>query len=213
MMKVVAALVIVLVYSPKVSAMTGNSVRGSSRAPGLEKAEENYETAKQLYYEALQLLDEAEQAEEEAQEEDLLQIEAGIKDLQNEIDAADSTDGSDATDGDETFFPSVCGRGSVHVKEMCAEKRPICKYKKINDSSDKRGFRLSPDLEPGQPACIRRCDARYGLGPEYCPEDEDCITDFGSCTDCDILTESSKCQPFKTDDASWLPGYSQYIFI
>ena len=190
-MRIIAALLIILFYSPTGSAKTGNRVRGSSRAPGLEKAEDNYKTAKQLYYEALQLLDEAEQAEEEAQEGELAQIEAEIEELEKEID-------------DSSFSPSVCGRGSVHVKEMCAEKRPICQYKKISDPTDKRGFRLSPDLEPGQPACIRRCDARYGLGPEYCPEDEDCITDFGSCTDCDILTESvsGNCQTFKNDDIS-----------
>jgi hypothetical protein len=40
------------------------------------------------------------------------------------------------------------------------------------------------------------------LGPEYCPEDEDCVTGMDSCTDCDILTESGKCQPFKNDGLS-----------
>jgi hypothetical protein len=90
-MRIIAALLIILFYSPTGSAKTGNRVRGSSRAPGLEKAEDNYKTAKQLYYEALQLLDEAEKAEEEAQEGELAQIEAEIEGLGNEIDATISS--------------------------------------------------------------------------------------------------------------------------
>jgi hypothetical protein len=89
-MRIIAALLIILAYSPTGSAKTGTHVRGSIRAPGLEKAEHNYKTAKQLYYEALQLVDEAEKAEE-AQEGELAQIEAEIEELGNEIDATISS--------------------------------------------------------------------------------------------------------------------------
>ena len=90
-MKIIAVLLIILVYSHTSAITGGNGVCGSKRAPGLKKAEDDYKTAKQLYYEALQLVNAAEKADEAAQLEWELQIEQDIEESRNEIDTTISS--------------------------------------------------------------------------------------------------------------------------
>jgi chemotaxis protein histidine kinase CheA len=152
-----------------------------------------------------------EQIKELESEEDAEEIEIGkkVQELESEEETEESKlmNKSDHDHGDEqpikdqvgSFAPSICGKDRAHVHEQCAEKRPICKYKKVSDPREERGFRLLPELEPGQHACIRRCDPRFGLGPEFCLNGDNCVSGISSCTDCDNLTDDGKCQPFKSD--------------
>jgi len=108
-------------------------------------------------------------------------------------------------DGDEIMEnedpeekPSICGTSIEEVEEVCREKRPICKYKKIKNPNDPRGYIISEELADGEDEgnCLRRCDNKYGLSPEHCGEGQDCITEVLTCGDCDILTEKGACQYF-----------------
>lgn len=92
--------------------------------------------------------------------------------------------------------PSICAKDMQDAEAKCAENLPICKYKRINNP--KGNFIISVELAGGEDEskCIRRCDVKYGLTPEHCGEDLDCITETSTCGACNVLTESGPCQFF-----------------
>lgn len=92
--------------------------------------------------------------------------------------------------------PSVCAKYMQDAEAMCAENRPICKYKKVKNP--KGNYIISKELADGgdETKCIRRCDVKYGLTPEHCGGELDCITEVSTCGNCDVLSESGPCQYF-----------------